>query len=473
MRGWGFEERSRIDPDQMPEFDREIIRAFSDGVNQALDRYPPVEYAILGIAPEPWTPSDCLMVALVQSWSITHNWEQEAVRLSLALQLGLEHADAIYPNDPIGGSPTIAATGEPEELPPAIAPEIVDLFPAGPDLERIARAQEQAGRIRPGLPGRAPSLRVQRLGGVGRAQPERHAHPLQRHAPFPHAAVAALPAAHQDAASGRGGRDHAGPALPGRRAQRKDRLGSDLGRGRRGRSAGGARRSQARWLRAERDPRMPPGGAPGRDPGAGRRRLRGAQLPAPAHLQRSAAQRHVPGIPSRRLASDIDQMGAAPGAAQHRQPVPGQPIGDAGRAAGQLDADPQPGPEHHGRRHGRPHRLLQHRIGTHPESPSRHLSRSGLAGEIRVGGLDRREGHAATRRPRERLHRQHQQQGGESVPPQAPLSRRQRTFLSVRPGGRENRGDPQARPGVDREHPARQQDPEGSARCFRTSSRIS
>jgi penicillin amidase len=140
MRGWGFEERARIDPDQIPEFDHEIIRAFSDGVNQALDRYPPLEYALLGVAPEPWAPSDCLMVALVQSWSITHNWEQEAVRLSLALQLGLENAEAIYPNDPIGGSPTIASSGERGELPPAIAPEIVDLFPAGPDLETIADA---------------------------------------------------------------------------------------------------------------------------------------------------------------------------------------------------------------------------------------------------------------------------------------------------------------------------------------------
>ena len=131
MRGWGFEERSRTDLDRIPEFDREIIRAFSDGVNQALDRYPPVEYAILGVAPEPWTPSDCLMVALVQSWSITHNWEQEAVRLSLALHLGLENAEAIYPNHPIDGSPTIATSGERNGLPPAIAPEIVDLFPPG------------------------------------------------------------------------------------------------------------------------------------------------------------------------------------------------------------------------------------------------------------------------------------------------------------------------------------------------------
>ena len=145
MRGWGFAERARIDPDRIPDFDHRILRAFSDGVNRALERYPPLEYRLLGVAPEPWTPTDCLMVALVQSWSITHNWEQEAVRLALALQLGLQKAEAIYPNHPTGGSPTIAASGARSDLPPAIAPEIVDLFPVEPDPDAIGGAGSGRG----------------------------------------------------------------------------------------------------------------------------------------------------------------------------------------------------------------------------------------------------------------------------------------------------------------------------------------
>ncbi|MCP4756953.1 MAG: penicillin acylase family protein [Proteobacteria bacterium] len=130
MRGWGFEKRSHIDLDAISEFDRKVILAFTDGINQALRTYNPVEYDILGIDPEPWEPSDTLIVTLVQCWSVTHNWEQEAVRLALALDLGLEAAESIYPNAPIPDSPTIASDGEPERpLPPAVAPEIIDLFP--------------------------------------------------------------------------------------------------------------------------------------------------------------------------------------------------------------------------------------------------------------------------------------------------------------------------------------------------------
>jgi penicillin amidase len=141
MRGWGFAQRAHIDLGSIPEFDRDVILAFTDGVNQALGRYRPVEYDILGIEPEPWELSDCLMVAMVQSWSITHNWEQEAVRLSLALNLGLAMSEAIYPNEPLPGEPTIAASGGRGQLPAAIAPEITGLFPAAPDAAAAASAR--------------------------------------------------------------------------------------------------------------------------------------------------------------------------------------------------------------------------------------------------------------------------------------------------------------------------------------------
>jgi len=154
MRGWGFAQRAHIDLDSIPEFDRDAILAFTEGVNQALERYRPVEYDILGIEPEPWEPSDCLMVAMVQSWSITHNWEQEAVRLSLALNLGLAMSEAIYPNDPLPGEPTIAASGARGQLPPAIAPEITGLFPEAPGAAVAARTRAgyalgSLARIRP------------------------------------------------------------------------------------------------------------------------------------------------------------------------------------------------------------------------------------------------------------------------------------------------------------------------------------
>jgi len=132
MRGWGFEKRSQIDLDSIPQFDRDVILAFTDGINQAVKKFNPIEYQILGIAPEVWEPSDTLVVTLVQCWSITHNWEQEAVRLSLALTLGLTGAEKIYPNEPLPGSSTLTRSEKKgTTLPPAIAPDITELFLRG------------------------------------------------------------------------------------------------------------------------------------------------------------------------------------------------------------------------------------------------------------------------------------------------------------------------------------------------------
>ncbi len=147
MRGWDFAKRSQIDLDTIPEFDRKVIFSFTDGVNQALKRYKPVEYDILGIEPEPWEPSDTLIVTLLQCWSITHNWEQEAVRLSLAFSLGLSNAEEIYPNDPLPGASTLPSNGKGGNfLPPAIAPEIADLFPETFNLQSLIK-KETNGKL--------------------------------------------------------------------------------------------------------------------------------------------------------------------------------------------------------------------------------------------------------------------------------------------------------------------------------------
>lgn len=144
MRGWGFDERADVDLSRVPSFDRQIIEAFAQGVNQALADYPPVEYGILTVTPDPWTPNDSLLVALVQSWSITHNWEQEAVRLSLALQLGLSMAEKIYPNEPLPGSATLDSDAPRNFLPPAVAPELISLFPTEPDIAKAKQHKSVA-----------------------------------------------------------------------------------------------------------------------------------------------------------------------------------------------------------------------------------------------------------------------------------------------------------------------------------------
>lgn len=124
MRGWGFYEKAKIDIEELPDLDKEIIQAFSSGVNQAMKKYPSIEHKLLGVKPKPWEYEDTLLVGLLQAWSITHNWEQEAVKFALALNLGVEEAQKIYPHDPLYDYGTIDKENFEGILPPSLVPEM-------------------------------------------------------------------------------------------------------------------------------------------------------------------------------------------------------------------------------------------------------------------------------------------------------------------------------------------------------------
>ncbi|GMU61033.1 MAG: penicillin amidase [Myxococcaceae bacterium] len=129
MRGWQIEWRATHDFADLSADDRALITAFADGVNAAAARWKPLEYRLLGIEPEPWQPEDSLAVGLLNIWSITHNYQQEAVRLLLAMSVGVERMNAIYPSEPLAGARTIATQTPPGELPPAVVAELDGLFP--------------------------------------------------------------------------------------------------------------------------------------------------------------------------------------------------------------------------------------------------------------------------------------------------------------------------------------------------------
>ena len=54
---------------------REILGAFSDGVNAAMAREPlPVEFRLMAYRPERWTPQDSLAVAMATVLDLTDDW---------------------------------------------------------------------------------------------------------------------------------------------------------------------------------------------------------------------------------------------------------------------------------------------------------------------------------------------------------------------------------------------------------------
>lgn len=145
MRGWQIEQRATKSVGNLPPEQKEIADAFSAGVNAAIAKWKPLEYRLLGLEPEPWQTTDSLAVGLLNVWSITHNYQQEAVRLLLAMSLGVERMEAIYPAEPVRGGRTIASKGALQPLPANVAAELDGMFPmkvaaADSSPEALARA---------------------------------------------------------------------------------------------------------------------------------------------------------------------------------------------------------------------------------------------------------------------------------------------------------------------------------------------
>jgi len=128
----GVDEATDAEVDHLDGELKQLVTAYVEGVNMALERFEPIEYELLRVQPEPWTIADSMAVGHLVAWGITHNWQQELCRLLLALHGGHERAEQILPSQPWPGDPSLTAEGEPRRLPPSVVPELEDLFPARP-----------------------------------------------------------------------------------------------------------------------------------------------------------------------------------------------------------------------------------------------------------------------------------------------------------------------------------------------------
>ncbi|MFL5319250.1 MAG: penicillin acylase family protein [Myxococcaceae bacterium] len=144
MRGWEIEERAHDIVQKMPDRERAQVEAFCAGVNEAVKRYLPLEYRLLQTTPEPWTPDDVWAVGLLNAWTVSHNWQQELARFSLALSVGVERAEQIYPSEPLGGSRTLSGDGKVRELPPSVVPEMRAFLSARPLTAPLVMNDAQA-----------------------------------------------------------------------------------------------------------------------------------------------------------------------------------------------------------------------------------------------------------------------------------------------------------------------------------------
>ncbi len=93
---------------------RRVLEAYARGVNAFVEshgRKLPLEFALLGLKPQPWKPVDTAAIGKVLAWGLSCNWESELLRASLIARLGQEKAADLEPAYP-QGNPTVVPLQE-------------------------------------------------------------------------------------------------------------------------------------------------------------------------------------------------------------------------------------------------------------------------------------------------------------------------------------------------------------------------
>lgn len=109
MRTLGLRRAAERDLASADEEIRVLLQAYADGVNAFIENHRdrlPLEFTILGVAPEPWTPVDTLNWAAVMSLQLGRTYQTELFRAQLLATLGEEATQQLLPPYP-GDAPVI------------------------------------------------------------------------------------------------------------------------------------------------------------------------------------------------------------------------------------------------------------------------------------------------------------------------------------------------------------------------------
>src|SRR5262249_48366368 len=91
--GFGRAARENWDaPDGEP---RWALEAYARGVNAFVAMNPGkwgLEFTLLNLKPEPWTPVDSLVWTKMMAWGLSTNWDSELINAALVAKLGPERA---------------------------------------------------------------------------------------------------------------------------------------------------------------------------------------------------------------------------------------------------------------------------------------------------------------------------------------------------------------------------------------------
>lgn len=103
MRILGMTESAEADWKTLDSETQATLQAYADGVNAYLtqaDRKLPLEFKILGITPQEWTPIDSLVFGKLVAWGLSNNYQDELVITQLVAATSWETALTLLPNYP-------------------------------------------------------------------------------------------------------------------------------------------------------------------------------------------------------------------------------------------------------------------------------------------------------------------------------------------------------------------------------------
>lgn len=95
---------------QLDQPTRSALLAYATGVNAWLDAHRhrlPLEFTLLGIEPEPWTPADSLVWGRVMALQLSGNWHDELNRMELAGALDPRRVGELFPPYPADAPVTV------------------------------------------------------------------------------------------------------------------------------------------------------------------------------------------------------------------------------------------------------------------------------------------------------------------------------------------------------------------------------
>ncbi|MDD2922267.1 MAG: penicillin acylase family protein [Anaerolineales bacterium] len=103
MRILGMTESAEADWKTLDAETQSALQAYADGVNEYLAQTGsklPLEFKILGITPQKWTPIDSLVFGKLVSWGLSSNYQDELVVAQLASTLSWDETLSILPDYP-------------------------------------------------------------------------------------------------------------------------------------------------------------------------------------------------------------------------------------------------------------------------------------------------------------------------------------------------------------------------------------